>query len=219
MQAETLLPGEKSPALHAAAMPGWCLKTALGQGPGNPRAPFDSALREPASPAPAGQIQTKHGHRCASPPPYPRPTRACLHHPSHRPNPTRIATRSTRCTEVCLTASSKLLVLGAPGIGKTAMVNMVARTLAAHPAAISDCNGREVGLDLVRDWLRSISQSSLFGRWQVKVVNELNRCSRDAQHPHEEVCPIAFAPFSRRGRIRQHSRVFCAHAPLEPPST
>ena len=64
MQAETLLPGEKSPALHAAAMPGWCLKTALGQGPGNPRAPFDSALREPASPAPAGQIQTKHGHRC-----------------------------------------------------------------------------------------------------------------------------------------------------------
>jgi hypothetical protein len=34
-----------------------------GQGPGNPRAPFDSALREPASPAPAGQIQTKHGHR------------------------------------------------------------------------------------------------------------------------------------------------------------
>ena len=70
------------------------------------------------------------------------------------------------------------------------MVNMVARTLAAHPAAISDCNGREVGLDLVRDWLRSISQSSLFGRWQVKVVNELNRCSRDAQHPHEEVCPI-----------------------------
>ena len=126
----------------------------------------------------------------ASPPPYPRPSRACLHHPSHRPNPTRIASRSTRCTEVCLTASSKLLVLGAPGIGKTAMVNMVARTLAAHPAAISDCNGREVGLDLVRDWLRSISQSSLFGRWQVKVVNELNRCSRDAQHPHEEVCPI-----------------------------
>ena len=63
MQAETLLPVEKSPAQHAAAMPGWRLKTALGQGPGNPRAPFDSALREPASPAPAGQIQTKHGHR------------------------------------------------------------------------------------------------------------------------------------------------------------
>jgi hypothetical protein len=34
-----------------------------GQGPGNPRAPFESALRVPASPAQAGQIQTKHGHR------------------------------------------------------------------------------------------------------------------------------------------------------------
>ena len=61
------------------------------------------------------------------------------------------------------------------------MVNVVARTLAAHPTAISDCNGSEVGLDLVRDWLRSIGQSSLFGRWQVKVVIELDRCSRDAQ--------------------------------------
>ena len=75
----------------------------------------------------------------------------------------------------------RLLVYGAPGIGKTAMVNMIARTLASHPAAISDHNGREVGLDLARDWLRSIGQSCLFGRWQVKVVNELDRCSRDAQ--------------------------------------
>jgi hypothetical protein len=61
------------------------------------------------------------------------------------------------------------------------MVNVVARTLAAHPAAIRVCNGREVGLALVRDWLRSIGQSSIFGRWQVKVVNELDRCSRDTQ--------------------------------------
>ena len=75
----------------------------------------------------------------------------------------------------------KLLVCGAPGIGKTCLVNMVARTLAAHSSAISDHNGREVGLDLVREWLRGIGQSSLFGAWQVKVVNELDRCSRDAQ--------------------------------------
>jgi DNA polymerase III delta prime subunit len=75
----------------------------------------------------------------------------------------------------------KLLVLGAPGIGKTSLVNMIARSLAAHPAAITDHNGREVGLDLVREWIRTLGQSSLFGRWQVKVVNELDRCSRDAQ--------------------------------------
>jgi len=58
--------GRKITGPAAAAMPGWCLKTALGQGPGNPRAPFESGLRAPASPAQAGQIQTKHGHRCPS---------------------------------------------------------------------------------------------------------------------------------------------------------
>jgi hypothetical protein len=29
-----------------------------------------------------------------------------------------------------------------------------ARTLARHPAAIEDVNGREVGLDLAREWTR-----------------------------------------------------------------
>ena len=76
-------------------------------------------------------------------------------------------------------------------------MNVVARTLAAHPSAISDCNGREVGLDLVRDWLRSISQSSLFGRWQVKVVNELDRCSRDAQDLLLPICLLKGICFSR----------------------
>jgi Cdc6-like AAA superfamily ATPase len=34
--------------------------------------------------------------------------------------------------------SSKLLVSGAPGIGKTSLVNLIARALASHPAAIED---------------------------------------------------------------------------------
>ena len=37
----------------------------------------------------------------------------------------------------------KLLVSGAPGIGKTSLVNLIARTLASHPAAIEDVNGRK----------------------------------------------------------------------------
>ena len=44
----------------------------------------------------------------------------------------------------------KLLVSGAPGIGKTSFVNMIARTLTSHPVAIEDVNGKEVGLELVR---------------------------------------------------------------------
>jgi replication-associated recombination protein RarA len=75
----------------------------------------------------------------------------------------------------------KLLVSGAPGIGKTSLVNLIARTLATHPAAIEDVNGREVGLDLVREWTRSLAYGSFFGSWSVKVVNELDRCSKDAQ--------------------------------------
>ena len=41
--------------------------------------------------------------------------------------------------------SLKLLISGAPGIGKTSLVNMIARTLASHPASIEDVNGKEVG--------------------------------------------------------------------------
>jgi replication-associated recombination protein RarA len=77
--------------------------------------------------------------------------------------------------------SFKLLISGAPGIGKTSLVNLVARALASHPAAIEDVNGREVGLDTARDWIRTLGYGTLFGPWSVKVVNELDRCSRDAQ--------------------------------------
>ena len=75
----------------------------------------------------------------------------------------------------------KLLISGAPGIGKTSLVNLIARTLASHPAAIEDVNGREVGLDLARDWTRHLGYGSIFGSWSIKVVNELDRCSKDAQ--------------------------------------
>jgi replication-associated recombination protein RarA len=75
----------------------------------------------------------------------------------------------------------KLLVSGAPGIGKTSLVNMIARTLASHPVAIEDVNGKEVGLEPAREWTRSLAYGSLFGSCSVKVVNELDRCSKDAQ--------------------------------------
>ena len=75
----------------------------------------------------------------------------------------------------------KLLISGAPGIGKTSLVNLIARTLVSHPVAIEDVNGKEVGLELAREWPRSLAYGSLFGSWSVKVVNELDRCSKDAQ--------------------------------------
>jgi replication-associated recombination protein RarA len=75
----------------------------------------------------------------------------------------------------------KLIISGAPGIGKTSLVNLIARTLASHPVSIEDVNGKEVGLELAREWTRSLAYGSVFGSWSVKVVNELDRCSKDAQ--------------------------------------
>ena len=48
----------------------------------------------------------------------------------------------------------KLLISGAPGIGKTSLANLIARTLVSYPAAIEDVSGREVGFELAREWTR-----------------------------------------------------------------
>lgn len=77
-------------------------------------------------------------------------------------------------------ATMKLLLYGPPGVGKTSVVELVALQLAG-PLAIEDYNGREVTVDLVRDWMRQLPYGSLFSSWSVKIVNELDRCSREAQ--------------------------------------
>lgn len=75
----------------------------------------------------------------------------------------------------------KLLFSGAPGIGKTSLVNLIARALVAHPCAIEDVNGREVTIETAKGWTKNLCYGSLFGTWDVKVVNELDRCSKDVQ--------------------------------------
>jgi MoxR-like ATPase len=78
-------------------------------------------------------------------------------------------------------ATMKLLLYGPPGVGKTSVVELVALQLAGTPLAIEDYNGREVTVDVVRQWMTHLPYGSLFGVWSVKVVNELDRCSREAQ--------------------------------------
>ena len=78
-------------------------------------------------------------------------------------------------------ATMKLLLYGPPGVGKTSVVELVALQLAGTPLAIEDYNGREVTVDLVREWMRQLAYGSLFSSWSVKIVNELDRCSREAQ--------------------------------------
>jgi DNA polymerase III delta prime subunit len=77
--------------------------------------------------------------------------------------------------------SMKLLLYGPPGVGKTSVVEMVARQLTGSPLAVEDFNGREVTVEVVREWMRGLAYGSLFSRWSVRIVNELDRCSKEAQ--------------------------------------
>jgi hypothetical protein len=52
--------------------------------------------------------------------------------------------------------SLKLLMSSAPGIGKTSLVNLIARALASHPVAIEDVIGKEGSLGIPSEAVGSL---------------------------------------------------------------
>jgi replication-associated recombination protein RarA len=75
----------------------------------------------------------------------------------------------------------KVLLYGPPGVGKTTIAEMLAGALSDSPWSIEEANGKLVTIETVKGWMRDLHYGSLYSEWSVKLVNELDRCSRDAQ--------------------------------------
>lgn len=76
---------------------------------------------------------------------------------------------------------ARLLITGVPGCGKTSLANMFARILAGHVTSIEAINGRNVSADKVRAWIDSAQYKPITGGYSVKVINELDTATPQAQ--------------------------------------
>lgn len=75
----------------------------------------------------------------------------------------------------------KLLLYGEPGCGKSEIARLMTERLAASEHNRETIPGRCLGFERASEWLRTIHQESFYGRWQVRVVEEVDTVRRDAQ--------------------------------------
>jgi replication-associated recombination protein RarA len=78
-------------------------------------------------------------------------------------------------------SSVKVLIVGSPGCGKTALCNLYAKLAAKHSTCVESVNGRNVDVGLVRRWQESACYRPMTGGMSVKIVNELDTATSAAQ--------------------------------------
>ena len=74
----------------------------------------------------------------------------------------------------------KLLLSGPPGVGKSEVARALSLKL-THAVEIDKVNGRDCGVDVIRDWSIRCHGSSLFSPWRVFVIEELDAMSDGAR--------------------------------------
>jgi replication-associated recombination protein RarA len=78
-------------------------------------------------------------------------------------------------------STAKLLLYGPPGVGKTRLAEMFSRVLTEHSIQVTSINGRSVTPDIVRRWQEESRFLQAFGKFTVKIINELDTCPSASQ--------------------------------------
>ncbi len=89
--------------------------------------------------------------------------------------------KSASQRDAAATEKPAFLFYGPPGVGKTSLARILARDLSETPFNTTEVSGVNVNVELVRRWQASIGLSTLFGDFQVRMIEELDRVPRDAQ--------------------------------------
>jgi replication-associated recombination protein RarA len=73
-----------------------------------------------------------------------------------------------------------ILLHGAPGTGKSHLLDKLALELTGSKFAIEQVNGQSAGIDLVREWRDRAGYGNLFADWTIKRIDELDQMSSSA---------------------------------------
>ncbi len=73
-----------------------------------------------------------------------------------------------------------ILLEGNPGVGKSHVLDILARELTGSEFAVEQVNGQSLGIELVRGWRDRAGYGNLFSDWTVKRIDELDLASASA---------------------------------------